>query len=193
MIIRVKSLVKTRGRRGWSQRLLAGRAQLAYKTLQLLESGRHDPRVSTLTKLATALGYPSAWVQGQIEGLFALPDDAVAVIAERIQSGGKNSWKLWLFNFVDAFRAAKDKGLYIETPPAPKTSLRIRALLASTVETLCQEVGIKAPLWCKATPGLSAPWFVAEVENLKVMALMTSPVHFRKRNIFVLDNFLERA
>ena len=189
----VKSLIKSRSLSGWSQRNLAGRAGIAYKTLQLLEAGEHDPRVSTLVKLAKALGYPSAWVQGQIEGLFALPDDAIAVIAERIQRGGKDSWKIWLFNFVDAFRAAEDKRVFIETPPPPKTSLRIRALLASTVESLCQEAGIKAPLWCESIPGLSVPWFVAEVESLKAMALMTSPVHFRKRNIFVLENFLERA
>jgi hypothetical protein len=31
------------------------------------------------------------------------------------------------------------------------------------------------------------------VENLKASALVESPVHYRKRKIFVLANFLERA
>jgi hypothetical protein len=40
---------------------------------------------------------------------------------------------------------------------------------------------------------LDSPWFVAGIENLKASALVESPVRFRKRNIFVLANFLERA
>ncbi|NCO37375.1 MAG: hypothetical protein COZ06_23865 [Armatimonadetes bacterium CG_4_10_14_3_um_filter_66_18] len=42
-------------------------------------------------------------------------------------------------------------------------------------------------------PPLPEPWFVSGIENLKATALVESPTHFRKRRIFVLGNFLERA
>jgi hypothetical protein len=34
---------------------------------------------------------------------------------------------------------------------------------------------------------------VSGVENLKAMALVESPAWFRRRNVFVLGNFLNRA
>ena len=41
--------------------------------------------------------------------------------------------------------------------------------------------------------GLDKPWFVSGFENLKSTALIESPLNFRKRNIFVLGNFLTRV
>jgi hypothetical protein len=37
------------------------------------------------------------------------------------------------------------------------------------------------------------PWFVSEVNSLYAMALFDSPLAFRNNNIFVLENFLNRA
>jgi hypothetical protein len=42
-------------------------------------------------------------------------------------------------------------------------------------------------------PGLEEPWFVTGIENLKAMAIVESPVFFRRRLIFVLENFLSRV
>jgi hypothetical protein len=78
-------------------------------------------------------------------------------------------------------------------PPIPQTSARVRSLLASTVETLCAERGLPRPWWCGGVDVLPMPWFVAGIENLKATALVESPAHFRKRNVFVLANFLARA
>ena len=174
-----------------SQRNLASQAGIAYKTLQLIESGRHDPKVSTLERLAQAMGYPSAILENQIDKLFQNPPDSVFVISQRIFSEGENSWKLWLFNFVDAFRFTKNLNL-IQHPPIEETSLRMKALLASAVEVLCIELELPIPDWCESVPGLEGPWFLSGMENLKSLALVQSPTRFRKRNIFVLDNFLER-
>ncbi len=63
----------------------------------------------------------------------------------------------------------------------------------STVETVCAEVSLPSPGWCCGVEALDSPWFVAGIENLKASALIESPVRFRKRNIFVLANFLDRA
>lgn len=188
----MKSLKSSRERSGLSQRKLAALARISYKTVQLLESGRHDPKISTLKNIARALGYPPRTVNHRIESLWKSPNDSVEMVSERILTEGDASWKIWLFNFVDAFRSTQDRSL-INRPPAPETPARIKALLASTVETLCAKFQIPTPDWCRSVPRLEEPWFVAEIENLKPLALVESPVHFRKRNIFVLNNFLERV
>ncbi len=180
-----------RERHGFSQRQLAALARVAFRTIQLIESAHHDPRLSTLQSIAQAMGYPRDSVAGKIQTLFETSPDSVIMISERILRDGINSWKLWLFNFVDYFRAHPDRAL-VESPPHLHTTEKILALLAATVETLCEEQAVPKPRWCSSIPPLATPWFVSETENLKAMALVESPVHFRKRNIFVLENFLER-
>lgn len=174
-----------------SQRALAGRSGVSFRTVQLMEWGRHDARLSTLEKLAEGFGLPSSFLIREIENFFSLPADSVAVVSWHILKGGEKSWCGWLFNFVDAFRREKTKEL-IQAPPLPDLPLKLTALLASTVEALCSEMGKPSPSWCNAVPSLEKPWFVAGIENLKAMALVESPVYFRKRKLFVLGNFLDR-
>ena len=40
---------------------------------------------------------------------------------------------------------------------------------------------------------LEKPWFPGDIENLKAMSIKESPKEFRRNNIFVLKNFLERV
>lgn len=170
---------------------MASLASLSFRTIQLLESDAHDAKISTLRSVAMALGYPPDVIDRRLDSVFGQPVDSVLMISERVLFEGEDSWMIWLFNFVDAFRKGGDRA-YIELPPAGELSLRMRALIASTVETLCDEMGIKAPPWCVAVLPLKDPWFVSGMENLKASAVAESPIHFRKRNIFVLKNFLER-
>ena len=114
------------------------------------------------------------------------------MVSFRIIEDGDTSWPLHLFDFVDAFRARRNAGL-VTSAPFAGLHCTIACLLASTVETLCGELGVRIPGWCVGLVPLQTPWFVAGVENLKVTALAESPVHFRKRNIFVLGNFLDRV
>ena len=137
----MKTLKKHRETVGLSQRGLAGKAHISYKSLQLVEGGCCDPRLSTVERIATALGYPPHLVRSQVQTIFSVPPDAIRMIAARICNEGEGSWKIWLFNFVDAFRRHKEKR-YIEDPPVAETPEKIRALLAATVETLCGECGL---------------------------------------------------
>lgn len=187
----MKPLKKAREDRGISQRNLASLASISYKSLQLIEGGLSDPRLSTLEQIATALGYPPHIIEKGIEDIFQLPIDSILMTSARICEEGEASWKIWLFNFVDAFRRHKTL-VYIEHPPLLETPAKIKALLAATVETVCEELNLMVPSWCFSIDGLEEPWFVSGLENLKASALVESPVPFRKRNIFVLGNFLER-
>lgn len=59
---RPPSVAKLRLQRGWSQAELARRAETSQSYIGRLESGNVDPQVSTVRKLAKALGLPLATV-----------------------------------------------------------------------------------------------------------------------------------
>ena len=179
-------------RRKLSQRRLARMASLSYKTLQLIETGRHNPRLSSLEKVARAFGFPPGDIERTLCAHLSSSTDSVEAVSARMAAEGESSWKHWLFELVDAFRRQADAALF-EAPPRPALSPRVRCLLAATVEALCAERGLTPPWWCGGVGPLPVPWFVSGSESLKALALVESPLEFRKRNLFVLANFLARA
>lgn len=98
---------------------------------------------------------------------------------------------LHLMEFVDDFRREGGPDAFLSAF-APKDD-RLDALAAATAEELCKEKGIEAPSWIEAIGPCHDPWFVSGLENLKAIALVESPLPFRRRKIFVLENFLSRA
>ncbi len=109
---------------------------------------------------------------------------------ERIDADPAN-WCVYLMDFVDDFRYYKDPCAIAE--PFALTDKKLDAVLASTAESLCDELGIAAPDWLVAVPPSPAPYFVGELENLKAISIVESPLRFRLRKIFVLENFLSRV
>ncbi len=100
-------------------------------------------------------------------------------------------WEIPFMDFVDDFRRNRDTTFLQE--PFTLDNERIDALLASTVEYLCDEMGLEIPEWTEDVPGCMAPWFVSGLENLKAITIVESPLRFRMRKIFVLENFLYRV
>ena len=100
-------------------------------------------------------------------------------------------WKVPLFDFVDDFRRHRDPAAIEE--PFVASDERRDAVLAGVIETLCDELKIAIPNWLNEIPGCKEPYFVAGFESLKASALVQSPVHFRVRKVFVLENFLSRV
>ena len=100
-------------------------------------------------------------------------------------------WQIPFMDFVDDFRRYKDISA-IDTPYKMDGD-KMDALLASTIEYLCHEQGLEVPNWIFSVPACQHPWFVAGIENLKAIALVESPLEFRIRKIFVLENFLYRV
>ena len=101
------------------------------------------------------------------------------------------NWSIYLMDFADDFRYYKDPSAI--STPVKLTAGRLDALIASTVEYLCDELGIKVPDWVLKAPPCKDPWFVSGIENLKAITIVESPVYFRRRKIFVLENFLSRV
>ena len=100
-------------------------------------------------------------------------------------------WVIHLMDFVDDFRYYQSADALAE--PFTLDHERFDALLASTAMRLCDEVGVECPDWILEVPACKDPWFVSGMESLKAIAIVESPVHFRLRKIFVLENFLSRA
>ncbi len=100
-------------------------------------------------------------------------------------------WYVCFMDFVDAFRRAPSVDLLQQ--PSASFDTQWSPLLAATAETLCREAQLVAPDWVESVPACPIPWFVSGVENLKAIALAESPLPFRRRKIFVLANFLDRA
>jgi transcriptional regulator with XRE-family HTH domain len=188
----MKAVRTVRMRRGISQRDLARRAGISFRGLQLLETPGHDPRVSSLDKVSAALELPTGGITALLGGFLLEDGRSFRSASVRILAHGFASWTIHLFDSVDAFRRERDSDL-VRAGPVDELHPKLRALIASTVETLCAELSISSPGWCCGVESLDSPWFVAGIENLKASALVESPVCFRKRNIFVLANFLERA
>jgi len=120
------------------------------------------------------------------------PRLTVLAASEGVVENGEGSWPLWLFGLVDDVRATRDAEL-LAVPPTDGLPERLRALFASAVERLCLELGWDFPAWCGDAGPLKDPWFVSGIENLKATALVESPACFRRRNLFVLGNFMDRA
>jgi hypothetical protein len=109
---------------------------------------------------------------------------------EKITAAPKH-WRVWLMDFVDDFRYYKNVEMISE--PFKLIDEKTDALIASTVEYLCDELKIVPPKWLDKIPPSSEPFFVAGIENLKATAIVESPLRFRIRKVFVTESFLERV
>ena len=100
-------------------------------------------------------------------------------------------WCIHLMNFVDGFRYYKN--LQAVSEPFELNDVRMDALLASTTEALCDELGLEPPAWLDRIQPCDEPWFVGDLQRLKAISIVESPLRFRMRKIFVLENFLFRV
>jgi hypothetical protein len=100
-------------------------------------------------------------------------------------------WKISLMDFVDDFRRRRDPAAIAE--PFHLSDERKDAVLAGVIETLCDEMDLEIPDWLDSVPACRDPYFVSELESLKATTLVESPIRFRIRKVFVLENFLSRV
>ena len=116
--------------------------------------------------------------------------NTLKITKEKIEAEPKY-WRVWLMDFVDDFRYYKNPQMI--AAPFELSDDKTDALIASTVEYLCDELEIEPPSWLKEILPCKEPYFVSGIENLKATAIVESPLRFRIRKIFVLENFLSRV
>lgn len=101
-------------------------------------------------------------------------------------------WQIAYFDFVDSFQATKSELLIIERP-ADGLELKYLALICSMVMQLSEDAKVSAPDWAKLSLELDEPWFVSKFKNLRAVSLVDSPIFFKRNNIFVGSDFLQRV
>lgn len=117
------------------------------------------------------------------------PTDLATTKRRMVEHGAH--WYVPFMDFVDDFRRSATPNDYFV--PWPLDHPRYDALLACTLEYLCDERGIEPPAWSWEIPACRDPWFVSGLQNLMALAIAQSPAHFRRRKVFVLENFLSRV
>lgn len=175
--------------KGLSERVVAEHAGIARSTVRAVAARASTVELKSLASVAEATG--SAVVVMFVPEVWQADCSTVAV-SYKVLRDGDASWKIHFMDLVDEFRRSLDPSLLLLPPP---TGLRpeLRALLAGIVLTLAQEADMDAPPWARKRHELPRPWFVSETESLKAMALLESPLAFRRNGIFVTNNFLSRA
>jgi len=113
----------------------------------------------------------------------------ITEVKNQIKADPEN-WFVPFMDFVDDFR--RYKNLSAIENSFESDDERTDALLASTIEYLCDELKLENPDWTWDVPPCRYPYFVSGIENLKAITIVESPVFFRRRKIFVLENFLDR-
>lgn len=114
-----------------------------------------------------------------------------AIETKRLFDEDPKWWKIPLMDFVDDFRRRKNPAAIAE--PFLLGDERKDAVLAGVIESLCDEMHFAIPSWLDLVPACCDPYFVSGFENLKAIAIVESPVHFRIRKVFVMENFLFRV
>lgn len=166
-----------------TSREVSERADVARETLRTCERDPRRARVECLERVAHLFDHEVLLAVVPMEAVNA--DLSTAAISMAVIRDGFESWKIHFMNLVDQFRRMPDLRLVL-LPPVAALDPRLGALLASIVCSLCEEAGVETPSWATREYFLKTPWFVAGVESLKAMALVESPLAFRRNNIFVL-------
>jgi len=183
-------LTKLRRAKKLSERELASAVHLARETIRNCERDLYRAKIEHLESIARHL--ESQVLLAVVPNTPAKSECSTVALSLAVQRDGFDSWKIHFMDLVDEFRRSSDLRLLI-LPPIGELDERLRAMLASIVCALCNESELEPPEWAQREYFLPRPWFVAGVESLKASALVEAAPEFRRNNIFVQENFLQRV
>jgi hypothetical protein len=117
-------------------------------------------------------------------------------VAERTIDG--DSFGRCLANFLDDFYATPRADALRLGPPELKGIVEEGevkdAYLAAVGEELARKYKLPHPAWVyEQGRVLHLPWFASDLQSIRAVLLLESPLGFRSRNLFVSENALSRA
>lgn len=77
--------------------------------------------------------------------------------------------------------------------PSSELSPFLQNYLAAMVDLACQRKGLDAPGWAERVRPLDEPWFATDLPALRLHLLRSSPVAFKRRNLFVDSTLGDRV
>ena len=121
---------------------------------------------------------------------------SLAEVAESAKAG--DSFGRCLANFLDQFYLRPDSTALEVEPERLAGRLEEGAIkdayLAAVAEELARKFKLPQPAWAyNEDRKLRSPWFASDLQSLRAVLLLESPVGFRSRNLFVSENALSRA
>jgi hypothetical protein len=138
---------------------------------------------ATLKRLARAAGQDvSSYVLSR-----ALPDQRLRFqeLVETLSDADERRSALAELNDLLAGLSRAELADTIAEPPVLALSPYWRNYVAAMVEQAVQQKNVPAPRWLSDVKPLTEPHFAAPLSSLRLYLLRTSPVPFRRRNIFV--------
>lgn len=173
-----------------SEREVAAAAGISRGALRSILATGSGVRISSLNALAKYLGLQLSIIAAPTRDVQA--DYSTIGTGYKVLRDGFDSWKIHFMDMVDEFRRASDPRLIL-LPPPRALDPKLHSLMASIVYALSNEVEMQPPEWAERIYFLEQAWFPSKSESLKAMNILESPLSFRRNNIFVGANFLDRA
>lgn len=124
----------------------------------------------------------SEWVLSQI---LSVDSNHFQEIVNNLASSKKVSFEFAELNDFLSQLPAKAFERAVSQVPQRKLEPYVANYLAAMVEEAASKKGAPPPNWTKDIPPLSSPRFATELESLRLHLLTSSPVAFRRRNIFI--------
>jgi len=186
---------------GLTQRALAQRAGVPQPTIAEIESGRREPSLSLLSKIAESAG-----VAVDVRLVPLDPQSALAAaqqIGQRLtgsmhdglppktrEDGALRS----ALDFRDALRRLprEDLSLRVAAPPTLIGERRWDAFLAAVVEDECARKDLAPPRWTSDPRRFVRPfWYLSKVPELHTWELATAPGAFVRHGVLAAEEELE--
>jgi transcriptional regulator with XRE-family HTH domain len=175
-----------------TQRALAHLAGVPQPTVAEIESGRREPSLTLVSRLAEAAGFAL-----KIE-FVSLPRYSAIAVARRVQSVIENATGnehviddavlRELISFRDAIRKADpiEYRALVMDPPDYVGAQRWDAFLAAIVEDECAGRLVPAPRWTNDERRFTKPfWYLSEIPALHDWEFETAPAAFARHGVLV--------
>ncbi len=132
--------------------------------------------------------------------LWTADEAARHAAAELTADGGLSGAYRCLMQLLDDYRRAQRQGgiqtaaRLFDDAPSGTGDVRVDAALAGLAEHLARHDGWAPPLWAFDESRYAKPWwFVSGVRSWHALAIVESPLAFRKRGVFLTTSALDRV
>ena len=190
-----------RRRAGLSQRALAATAGVPQPTIAEIETGRREPSITLLSRLAEAMGY-----ELKLELQPLPPRSAVATancVRDRLAGVEGEGWSpaqredaalRAVIDFKNALASAStdDFTHLVGTPPGLTGDTRWDAFIAAVVEDEAATRASPTPRWTDEKDRFTRPlWYLSENRALHAWELATAPGAFVRHGVLAAKEELE--